>query len=373
MLGAELVAYYEKHPQEFDLDLERVTKIFPARAEQAKKDADEFLLTNLYDKAWYTVKPEMPGRPKESDWKDVSEKKYEVKDEAKLAQLIKKLAHSFGAAAVGITKLNPAWVYRESLTKWRGYEEHEEIEIPEWWQYAIVVGVPHDWDIVKSRPTYGTDEDGYNTSGIAAARLVTVIKGLGYPARLHSLDAGWEVVFPPIAIDAGLGEQGRFSYCLTPEFGANFRPAVITTSLPMAVDKPIDAGIHDFCMNCGICAEQCPAQAIPTGGPAEIRGVVKWTIDTSACFNYRFSSRGSATCGLCLAVCPWTKKDNLIHGTARTALMRDPTGLVARAAIQAEKALYPKPVAVDFHEPTWATLRDPPWWLRPENFFKNVK
>lgn len=113
VLGAELVAYYEKHPQEFDLDLERVTKIFPARAEQAKKDADEMLLTNLYDKAWYTVKPEIPGRPKEADWKDVSEKKYEVKDEVKVAQLIKKLAHSFGAAVVGITKLNPAWVYRE--------------------------------------------------------------------------------------------------------------------------------------------------------------------------------------------------------------------------------------------------------------------
>lgn len=172
---------------------------------------------------------------------------------------------------------------------------------------------------------------------------------------MHALDVVYEIVFPPIAIDAGLGEQGRFG-CLTPELGGNFRPAVVTTSLPMEIDRPINAGIRDFCMECGICAEQRPSGAIPFDEPRDNgRGVVKWTIDASACYNYRLTSRGSATCGICITVCPWTRRDNLIHGMAKQALMRDRTGVLAKAAVAGEKALYVDHESVDFYPPKWAT------------------
>lgn len=372
LLPPELQAYYAAgNMSQFNDDVARFKSIIPARAARAKQDADEMLLTTLYDKAWHAVKTEPPGRPEVADWQGVAEKKREVKDPAALARLIKKLGKSFGATMVGITRLNPAWVYQESAREWRGYKALEPIEIPTWWEYAIVVGVPHDWELVKSRPTFGTDQDGYNTSSIAGARLVAYIKGLGYPARLHSLDVGYEVVFPPIAIDAGLGEQGRFGFCLTPEFGGNFRPAVVTTSLPMEVDRPINAHIADFCMHCGICAEQCPSGAIPDGPPRDNgRGVVKWTIDTSACYNFRLTSRGSATCGICIAVCPWTNRDNLVHGVAKQALMRDATGVLAQAAVAGEKALYVTHRGNDFRPPQWATVRQPPWFMRTDTFFK---
>ena len=41
---------------------------------------------------------------------------------------------------------------------------------------------------------------------------------------------------PPIAIDAGLGQHVRHSALVTPELGGNFRPAIITTNIPIDPD-----------------------------------------------------------------------------------------------------------------------------------------
>ena len=42
---------------------------------------------------------------------------------------------------------------------------------------------------------------------------------------------------PPIAVDAGQGQQGRFVYTITPELGSNNRSAVVATNFPMAIDQ----------------------------------------------------------------------------------------------------------------------------------------
>ena len=79
---------------------------------------------------------------------------------------------------------------------------------------------------------------------------------------------------------------------ITPEVGCNFRPAVITTNIPMATDKPIDIGVDDFCLHCKVCAEQCPSGAIPMGDKVEVRGYRRWKIDTAKCQNFWTSNSG---------------------------------------------------------------------------------
>lgn len=369
-LDAELREYYRQHPKKLELDRYRQEVVLP----QAKKDNEElkdrYVLSKIWADSWKAVEPEKPGRPEEWDWKDVAKPAYELTDPAQMARLIKKVASTFGATLVGITRLNPAWVYKNTGRAGRGYAEHEPIDVPGWWEYAIVLGTPHEWDLVYSNPTYGTSSDAYNRSSIAAARLTTFIKALGYPARPHSPNTGYELMVPPIVIDAGLGEQGRFGFAITPELGGNFRPAVVTTNLPMEIDRPVNMHLKDFCMKCKLCAELCPSRSIPFDEPKEIRGVVKWSIDQETCLNYWRSVPGSGSCRLCLAVCPWSRKNNWVHGAAREVAMRDPSGLVASGLTWAQKTIYEIPDPTSFHRPNFGSYREAPWWVRPEDFLK---
>ena len=52
----------------------------------------------------------------------------------------------------------------------------------------------------------------------------------------------------------------------------------------------------------------------------------------------------------------------------------DPTGLSEKALIALQKRLYPAPDPGDFYIPALggqnASLREPPWWLRTEDFIE---
>ncbi|WP_051533753.1 reductive dehalogenase [Desulfitibacter alkalitolerans] len=237
-----------------------------------------------------------------------------------------------------------------------------------------MIGVPHEWDQERANPTFGHSIDAYNEVSIAAARLTSFIKSLGYAARPHCPDTGYEVIIPPILVDAGVGEQGRFGFVVTPEFGANFRPAVVTTNLPLKPDKPIDIGVREFCETCKICAETCPSESISFDGPKEIRGrgFDGWQIDIETCHNYWMSVPGSDSCRICLAVCPFSRKSNWLHTTARNVAVRDKTGVVHSSLTWMEKTFYGQHEAAHFVGPEWGTFRKPPWWFDTERFI-NVK
>jgi reductive dehalogenase len=295
-----------------------------------------------------------------------------MKDPEKTAALIKKMAHEFGSTLVGITKLNPDWVYGYPIGG-RGWEDREApLEIPAWWEFAIVVGTPMAWDPMFANPNYGTSNDAYSRSRIIAARVEAFIKALGYPARIHVPGTSYDLMVPPIAIDAGLGQPARHSAMITPELGGNFRPAVITTNLPMATDKPIDFGVEEFCAHCKVCAEVCPSGAIPMGDKVEVRGYLKYQLDTAKCQNFWNSNLGDMGCRLCVASCPYTRKANWLHQMALKVTANDPTGISERALTTLQKSFYPGPPPEDYYIPSMggknASYREPPWWLRTEDF-----
>lgn len=361
-----LKEYYEQNPDIMEKDKVLFEEIEPKRKETEKTLGNRNALWTAWNSSWDVLKPKKPGLPEVSDWEGVRKPAYEIKDPKKMSEIIKKVAGTFGAKIVGITKLNPAWVY-ETSSGGRGWEPGEKVEMPSWWEYAIVVGVPHEWDSIIATPAFAGEKDGTVQAAVVGARLERYVKELGYPARLHAPDSSrFDILVPPVMVDAGLGEQGRFSFVITPEFGGNVRTAVITTNLPLEVDKPIDIGVRDFCKECKLCAEICPSKAISFDDePGEIRGrgVEAWFIDVDACLHYRQSVPFTQRCKLCMTVCPWTRKDNWIHKAAKGVIPRDKTSLVAKGLTWAQESFYEIPDVSEYTDPKWGSYRKAPWFL----------
>jgi reductive dehalogenase len=372
-----LRSYYRANPQDLDLDILNMEELQPMNRADSQEYGDRFILAEAWSAAMGAVGPgPINGPPEMNDFPrgrgGARPEPMRMKDPGRTAELIKAVSHQLGSTLVGITELNPDWVYGYPI-RGRGFENLDEpLEIPEWWTYAIVVGTPMSWDPMYANPNYGTSNDAYSRSRIIAARVAAFIEALGYPARTHTPGTSYDLMVPPIAIDAGLGEQGRNGITITPEVGCNLRPAVITTNLPMATDKPIDIGVDDFCLHCKVCAEQCPSGAIPAGDKVEVRGYRRWKIDTAKCQNFWTSNLGNMGCRICVSVCPYTRKANWLHKTAIKLSANDPTGLSEKVLTAMQKSFYPGPDPQDYFMPslggTNASYRDPPWWLRTEDF-----
>ncbi|MFC1553604.1 reductive dehalogenase [candidate division KSB1 bacterium] len=371
-----LQAHYNKHPEDFELDRINMTEIQPKLREDSRKYSDKYLIALAWSDAMGAVSPRTPNQPPDvSDFPrrrmGSASEPVKLKDPEKTSKLIKKIAHELGSTLVRITKLNPDWVYLHT-NPGRGFEVDEPLEVPKHWEYAIVVGTPMSWDPMYANPTYGTSNDAYSRSRIVAARVEAFIKRLGFAARIHTPGNSYDLMAPPILVDAGIGEQGRHSVVITPELGCNFRPAIITTNLPMKPDKPIDIGVQDFCKTCKICADNCPSGAITTGDKVEIRGYKRYALNASKCNNFWNSTIGSMGCRICIAVCPYTRKANWLHKTAFKVSLHDPTGLADGVLTELQKQFYKGPDPEKYYIPSLggdnASYRKPPWWLRTEDF-----
>lgn len=317
--------------------------------------------------------PDPEGPPEEWDFRNIRrDTPLTFKGPDQASELIKKVTHTFGATLVGITKLNPHWCFQGNL---RGVGLGN-YEVPKHWEYAIVFATPHEWDQLYVNPTYGSSYDGYSRERIIGGRLEAFIHELGYPARTHIPPGSYDMVMPPVAIDAGLGEQGRHGMLITPELGCNARLGCVTTNIPMTVDKPINIGVKDFCKKCKICAETCPSGAITHKAEPDIEfGYKRWKIKCELCAHTWAgvaTSKFSRGCRICLAVCPYSRKNNWLHSLSRQIDPRDPTGMVSTMLLWMQKKFFKYPVAKDFMPPPEgknATYHEPPDWLKTEEWF----
>ena len=286
-------------------------------------------------------------------YEDIGIKKIAYVDEAKMSRLIKKLGIWFGASLVRLTSLDRRWVYSnwydnrsrphrnppivfsdepgfEQYTKPTQLENGTQV-IPKEMKYVISLGFEMDYDSMRTAPTAvafaGTLMYGYRTVIQTVASLSEFIRGLGFNAIPSSNDTALNV---PLAIDAGIGEDARHGGCLmSPEYGPRLRLAKVITDLPLTIDKPITFGVHEFCSQCGKCADFCPAQAIPHGsrtygeekndvgapGISENKGALRWINNQERCRNY--FAAGGTNCGVCIRVCPWNKPNGALFFFAK--------------------------------------------------------
>jgi len=374
-----LQKFYEKHPEALELDLYNMKEIFPKQMADYRKYRKQFILSEAWSNAMGAVSPPRIDKlPEISDF-PINRRTgkplepVELKSPEKTSRLIKKISHELGSTLVGIAKLNPDWVYKYPM-QGRGFKPDEPIEVPKHWKYAVVVGAPMSWDPLYANPNYGTSYDAYSRSRIIAFRVTSFIKQLGYAARPHYPGSSYDLMVPPILVDAGLGEQGRHGVVITPELGCNIRPSIITTNIPLKPDKPIDFGVQDFCKTCKICAENCPSGAITMGGKEEIRGYSRYRINVEKCNNFWNSNLGNLGCRICIAVCPYTRKSNWLHKTALNVTVNDPTGISEKVLTGMQKHFYPGPDPQKYYIPSLggenASYRKPPWWLRTEDFIE---
>ncbi|MBW2031549.1 MAG: reductive dehalogenase [Deltaproteobacteria bacterium] len=241
-----------------------------------------------------------------------SQKAPNTDDPVAMARHIKATAYFLRADIAGICELPPYAVYSHRMP------DGDPVELNH--RYAIALLI--DQDYKTSEASYGNDWISaamsflsYSTAGFVACILAEYIRRLGYPARAHHA-RNYQVLVPPILLWAGLGEMCRIGdIVLNPFLGARFKASVVTTDLPLAVDKPIDFGLQDFCSKCGKCARHCPSKAIPFGKNATVwhNGYQKWANDVDSCTKQRIGNKLGAGCGVCLHVCPWNKPFTPFH------------------------------------------------------------
>jgi ferredoxin len=239
---------------------------------------------------------------------------------------IKSIARTLGADLVGTGPLRPEWVYSHVG---RSYGDAEGFE--PWGRSIDLSGHPNaialvfsmDRDFLAAAPEFPTvlaTGAAYAASAVAAVRLAAIIRGMGYSARAHHV-YNYRVLAVPVAVDCGLGELSRAGFLLTKELGLGLRLSVVTTDMPLRHDSPADIGVQAFCSRCLVCAENCPAGAIPKGKKAEFNGVMKWKLDAEKCYRYWYTV--STDCALCMSTCPWTNTGTWIHRIlARLAMVK---------------------------------------------------
>lgn len=190
--------------------------------------------------------------------------------------------------------------------------------IPNSAKYVVVYTIQMSEETLKRAPTVL----GSMTTGLAYKRFRQIqgsmqefFRGLGYMGLGESSINALGIA-PAFGVMSGLGELSRLNRLITPEFGPMVRVFIMLTDLPVATDKPIDAGIMKFCSACKKCAEACGGGALsfetePTWeirGPWNNAGHKAYFEDAVKCRTWQRTDTGT-NCGICFAVCPFAKKD----------------------------------------------------------------
>jgi ferredoxin len=214
------------------------------------------------------------------------------------AEHLKEKALEFGADIVGICEIEPSDVYQgRTITE----------------KYAIAVGQRMLWRAFQVVPS---DESAieclrvYFTLGETVIALANHIRSLGYTCEVEHPIGDSNLLHLPVGLKAGFGELGRHGSIIHPKLGPLFRMGSVATSIPLEIDKPVDAGIAAFCDTCRACRIYCPANAIPDQRSPEAGkdpiGKDRYIVDTGKCFPY-FAKYNS--CSICLPVCVYNHKE----------------------------------------------------------------
>lgn len=198
------------------------------------------------------------------------------------------------AELVGIAKIDPAWVYE-------GFEG----SLPN----LVLVGNVMDHARLSRVPSSADDPEGqlevcdqYNRGARVVNWLAHWIRSQGYQARPHAGPWVGSLNLLPAAIACGFGELGKHGSLINRDHGSSFRLAAVETDLPLLADESDSFGADDFCLNCQVCTNGCPPNAIGSDKQL-VRGTVKWAVDFDRCIPYFNETFG---CGICVAICPWS-------------------------------------------------------------------
>lgn len=217
----------------------------------------------------------------------------------------KAAAVEFGADDVGVAAMRADYVF-------------EGREVPPY-RWMVVIAVAQSYQAMKAAPSMQTLVEitrQYARGTRVAKSLANWFRARGQDAFPYGGPMAGSFVLIPAAIEAGLGELGKHGSMIHRRFGSNFRLACVLTNAPLEPDARDDFGAGDFCLNCRVCADACPPQAI-AHEKTLVRGERRWYVDFDKCLPY-FNEAES--CAICLAACPFSRPGvgaNLVGKLAR--------------------------------------------------------
>lgn len=214
---------------------------------------------------------------------------------AELSKAVKSIALANDADDIGITEMQAHFVYE-------GYAiEHGRV---------IILALAHNYERLREVPSDETNGigvcdvgDQYTRGTRSSYALANWIRSQGYHADPYPGPMASALLLIPPAIAAGLGELGKHGSLISPRFGAGVRLAGVTTDMPLVPTAPIEFGADKFCTTCQVCTQACPPAAI-TPEKQMVRGVERWYVNFDKCIPF-FAE--AASCGICIAECPWTR------------------------------------------------------------------
>lgn len=337
----EFEVYYRDHPEKQTFD-EKVRALPPLGGPGSKTYHPQ---SSVFQVAAFQVLEEI-SRDIEREPEPLGSKMVQAPP-GEFSARIKGFARYLGADLVGCTRLNPAWVYSHIGRSPGQFGAPIELDH----KYAVAVAVEMSHDMVRLAPDSPTTTETafkYFEVGKIAMILARTINLLGYPARAH-LDGNYRLMCVPVAADAGLGELGRLGLLVTRRFGPRVRLAVVTTDLPLQVDKPVAFGVQHFCELCKKCATVCPSGSIDTGTKDVYAGVLKWQTRQDTC--YRAWRTQGSDCNLCVKACPYSHPATLVHNLVRRLTFRNAS---ARRLLQkADDLFYGRRPKDTFPLPPW--------------------
>lgn len=226
------------------------------------------------------------------------------KSKEEWSDLVKDVGVKSGAVAIGITKMRPEWVI-------------DTFDVP--YETVITIGVAMDFENLKTAPEVPSAIEvikKYGEAHLVSHAIANFIHEQGWDAISYGGSNNVPILLIPPAIESGLGELGKHGSIINRENGSVMRLGALVTNMPLNMDTPDVFGVDDFCMNCKACQNACPPEAIHPEKKM-VRGLVKWYVDFDKCLPYFNENTG---CGICLAVCPWSRPDvpqNLIKKIAK--------------------------------------------------------
>jgi ferredoxin len=276
---------------------------------------------------------------------------------------IKGLGKHLGTSVIRVGPLNQSYVYSHKGRMYHRPGDDEPglgnpVVLPH--NHAIVIAEGIDLNIIKGAPKKQVNLEvfrAYSKLGYMAILLARYIRSLGYPARAH-ITTNYQIIVPPVAIDAGIGQLGRHGIVISREFGSAMKMAVVTTDLPLLYDRKPELGVEDFCRYCKICAKNCPSGAISHGEKNIIRGVERYPFKAEACF--KVWNETGTDCGVCVACCPFTKPSSL-HHTIGLRLAAMGGRLPAMLLTGIERLIYGDYDPEKYPEPKWMEESPPVW------------
>lgn len=209
-------------------------------------------------------------------------------DPAALALALKAKGRELGLSAVAVAEYDEKYTF----SAYQGTQLGDRI---------VVLALDQGWEATNTAPSRASEKAAF----VAYAALTNMGNALtewlhaqGHRARLHDFQG--ENVILHYAVASGLGQMGINGQVLTPNAGSRCRVTAISTDAPLALDAPVDYGIHAICDECRICVRRCPSGAIP-GRRTMYRGVEKAKLNMVRCAPVVAQTHG---CAVCMKVCP---------------------------------------------------------------------